>query len=773
MLFGTIMRIQTDNQRPNQDIQFLVPLSARRPAAQDEGGGDWILMLPVGRWVSHHFWHVQGIYEISSANVAEMETNFRRKLPPIDIAGNVQHDFGSASVGWAEDVRATPAGLEVRVQWTPLGQRLLADDAFRYVSPEWWDLGRPYVIAESGESIPWVFDGFGLTNTPFFTGLPGLIAESRPDGILICAPLTAVWEETDNQIRHRLRPPEDFRPDTLRTKNLAASAVRKVDVSFTISDAMANGVSMILGKLLEAKVPEGNDANSMVLQSMRFTRQTDTQDGWTTAQAKQWFTKSTFSTGAAPMPEPIVAQVDPAVTPQPNPLEAEAARLRAENERLTSEAAKIKREQDLAALQVRFAAARLPGNRTLAPAHAERLASTAIDLPADAREAHVVATIAALEQGQVETGERGGVSPAHIGAEGISPLLVATARRLGLDPAYAYAAANRGPGGALDVAGSRIAVGRIAPLSASVEIPSLSYQETMILIEGFFVAGYETTPALTSQFANRVVSDQRTISYRALGAPPRMREWLDEIQGAVFNTRSAFPVTVRDWEATVEIPLSELQADKLGQYAMAIQQMGGLAKQHPDELLAALLAASEATLCYDGQNFCDTDHSEGDSGTQSNFLTTGYDDDDAADVIASLGAAVSAFNKFKDDRGSYLRIGSRPDAVFDVVVRPEVLGLFRTLANADVISGTTNVLKGRIRPMALPELTVTSDWYVLYTEGPVKPFIVQYQNEPSALKALGPDSEYAKMRGRAWFSTQGNYTVAPGDWRYIIKLQKA
>jgi len=492
---------------------------------------------------------------------------------------------------------------------------------------------------------------------------------------------------------------------------------------------------------------------------------------------------STHALGATEMPEPSTnaGSRPPAGGQQDLPaagadeltaLRAERDRLAADKARLEAEQATAKREKSLADITALFAAVK-QGDSQLSEAHAKRLADAAMDIPEDKREAHVAAQIEAMEKGMVPQGEVGGTSPAHIISGGISPALVATARRLGLDPAFVFAAANRGPGGALDIEGARAGVGRISPLAASVEMPSLSYQETMVLIEGFFVAGYESTPALTSDFANRVVSNQRTIDYRALGGPPRMREWLDEIQGAVLNTLAEFPVTVRDWEATVEIPVSELQADKLGQYAMRIQQMGALAKQHPDELLAALMAAAESTLCYDGQNICDTDHSEGNSGTQSNFLTTGYDDDDLADISLSLGAAVAAFNGFKDDRGQYLRIGSRPDAVFDVLVRPAVLHLFRTIATADVISSSSNGWKGRIRPMALPELTVASDFYVAYTEGPVKPFIAQYQNEPSALKSLGPDSEHAKKSGRAWFSTQGNYTVAPGDWRYIIKLQKA
>jgi hypothetical protein len=108
-----------------------------------------------------------------------------------------------------------------------------------------------------------------------------------------------------------------------------------------------------------------------------------------------------------------------------------------------------------------------------------------------------------------------------------------------------------------------------------------------------------------------------------------------------------------------------------------------------------------------------------------------------------------------------------------VICRPQVLGLFMQFATADVIAGSSNGWKGRIRPMALPELTVASDFYVVYSQGPAKPFIVQYQQEPTVLRSLGPDSEHCTLTGNVLFSSQGHYTVAPADWRYIIKLQKA
>lgn len=673
--------------RPAEGIQFLMPLSAARPASAEEGGGVWLHVMPIGTWKAP--WQFMGaeIYEITAENIAAFVSNFEAGIPGVDIALDENHHSGPAP-GWIKQLRADADGLWARVEWTPLGEELIEKKLFRYGSPSWYDAAiMPYQDSVTGEKIPWVLEGFALTNKPFFTELPA-VASRQEDGSLVYT-TTPAADPTD--------APGAAGPRT---------------------------------------TPLRGDTN---------------------------------------MPEPLPQPDPPAAPPAGDSVEtlrAERDRLLAEKATLEAQAAEAKRATDLAALRTRFAAVEAGGAR-LAEAHATRLAEAAMQIadPA-ARETHVLATIDAMTSGMVPQGELGGTS-AIVGSEGISPALVATARRLGLDPAYAYAAANRGPGGALNVPFARTAVDRIAPLAASTEFPSLSYAETMVLIEGFFVAGYESTPALTTDFANRVVSSQRTIDYRALGAPPRMREWLDEIEGAVLNTLAEFPVTVRDWEATLEIPRSELQADKLGQYAMRMQQMGGFARQHPDELLAALIAAAETTLCYDGQYICDTDHEEGSSGAQSNFLTTGYDDDDAADIVLSLGAAIAAFNGYKDDRGQYMRIGSRPNAVFDVLVRPAVLELFMTLATAETISGTTNGWKGRIRPMALPELTVEDDFYVLYTEGPVKPFIVQYQNEPSALKTLGPDSEHCAKTGRVWCSTQGNYTVAPGDWRYIIKLQKA
>ncbi|MEN6358265.1 MAG: DNA adenine methylase [Armatimonadota bacterium] len=86
----------------------------------------------------------------------------------------------------------------------------------------------------------------------------------------------AEWDETANEIRYRVRDPEQFQPDSIRRK-----ALEGVD-----------GISIITGRLKEEFVPDGHDPKSMVLQSYRFAKKTDDNAyGWTMEKAKQWITE--------------------------------------------------------------------------------------------------------------------------------------------------------------------------------------------------------------------------------------------------------------------------------------------------------------------------------------------------------------------------------------------------------------------------------------------------------------------------------------------------
>lgn len=55
---------------------------------------------------------------------------------------------------------------------------------------------------------------------------------------------------------------------------------------------------------------------------------------------------------------------------------------------------------------------------------------------------------------------------------------------------------------------------------------------------------------------------------------------------------------------------------------MRVQGMAMAAKKSFDQELVTVIEGNG--LCYDGQNFFDTDHSEGSSGIQSNYSSSSY-----------------------------------------------------------------------------------------------------------------------------------------------------
>ena len=87
----------------------------------------------------------------------------------------------------------------------------------------------------------------------------------------------AVWEETANEVRYRVRDPKQFEPDSFRRKALDA----------------IGGVSILIGRLKPEFVPDGNDPRALVLQAYRFARKTTgNPDGWTLDAAQEWIEKN-------------------------------------------------------------------------------------------------------------------------------------------------------------------------------------------------------------------------------------------------------------------------------------------------------------------------------------------------------------------------------------------------------------------------------------------------------------------------------------------------
>ncbi len=137
-----------------------------------------------------------------------------------------------------------------------------------------------------------------------------------------------------------------------------------------------------------------------------------------------------------------------------------------------------------------------------------------------------------------------------------------------------------------------------------------------VALNTIFNAAYEGAPSFYNRVAMVVPSANKTNDYKFMLQFPMLREWIGDRQIRSLAAAN-FQITNKDYEATVEVDRNDIEDDQLGVYNPVVAELGRSARQHPDTLIAALLAAGFSTACYDGEYFFDTDHPVG-SGTQSN-----------------------------------------------------------------------------------------------------------------------------------------------------------
>lgn len=125
------------------------------------------------------------------------------------------------------------------------------------------------------------------------------------------------------------------------------------------------------------------------------------------------------------------------------------------------------------------------------------------------------------------------------------------------------------------------------------------------------------------KIAMTVPSTKASNTYPWLGNSFGLREWIGE---RVIQNLKEYDYVIKNkkYEGTVSIPETAIEDDDVGLYNPLIANMGDAAAKHPDELVFNLLKAGTSTLCYDGQNFFDTDHPvlvDGKAVSVSNFKT--------------------------------------------------------------------------------------------------------------------------------------------------------
>lgn len=126
-------------------------------------------------------------------------------------------------------------------------------------------------------------------------------------------------------------------------------------------------------------------------------------------------------------------------------------------------------------------------------------------------------------------------------------------------------------------------------------------------IKQTFQKGIDSVEPEYTQIATVVPSSTASNTYDWLGEFPEMREWIGERVLNDIKTH-AYTVSNKLYESTISVKRTDIEDDNLGTLTPLAQAHGRRASQHPDKLVFAALKAGHEQMCYDGQNFFDTDH---------------------------------------------------------------------------------------------------------------------------------------------------------------------
>lgn len=284
-----------------------------------------------------------------------------------------------------------------------------------------------------------------------------------------------------------------------------------------------------------------------------------------------------------------------------------------------------------------------------------------------------------------------------------------------------------------------------------------------------FFNRFDKTPTVFGDLSTRIVSNSDSETYKWLGTVPRLREWGTGRVAKGLRTES-YSVENLKYEATLEVDRDEISDDQTGQIRIRVSELAERAATHKDFLLNQLLqlGGGPNSLTYDGAPFFSATHPLPDGTAQDNDLTS--DVGDTANVSvpefrSSIKQAIAQMMGFKDDADEPVAFSTTGL----VCVVPPTLHLTALEAiNATIINNTSNVLQGAAQVIAMPWLTNTTTWFLLKTDGVIRPFVFQ-DREPVEFNALAENSEEAFKREKFLYGVRARYRMTYGYWQFGVR----
>ena len=274
-------------------------------------------------------------------------------------------------------------------------------------------------------------------------------------------------------------------------------------------------------------------------------------------------------------------------------------------------------------------------------------------------------------------------------------------------------------------------------------------------------------------------TDQDSETYAWLGMVPTMSQKSGEKKFSQLRD-TKWQINNVEYQGGIVIPKKHILYDKTAQVQLRVNELADRTTTHWWSLVAPLIVNGESTVCYDGQYFFDTDHSEGESGSQSNDITfdvTTTTNPTATEMIDAILAGVENMISLKDDRGEY--VNENMNEFLILTGNGLLTNALRAFSQTNINGGDSNFMieqdSFRFRVQSSPHLSWTDKFAIFSTQGSQGPIMRQQRRPNNAapgynvdgmlMEILWLDSEHCKKNDECLVSVETERAVAYGDWK--------
>jgi phage major head subunit gpT-like protein len=273
-----------------------------------------------------------------------------------------------------------------------------------------------------------------------------------------------------------------------------------------------------------------------------------------------------------------------------------------------------------------------------------------------------------------------------------------------------------------------------------------------------FLAAYEGYTPDWMPVAMEVESSSETETYDFVTGLPGMKELVGEVKIEDFDI-AGFAIKNKEWESTVPVKRSVIERDNLGLVRPQMEELATNARNHPRELIAALLSGGFTSLDYTGKNFFDTNklyNPEDKSKDAAKFSNKGT----AVLSAASFIIARTSLRKMKNAKGKNLGLGKKLTLIVPPALE-ETANKLRTAENISVAGGSTetNTLRGTFEVLVINELATDTEWFLVESGRAIKPLIVQFEVRPEFVAADDPKSTHVLLQKKFIYQAYGRWNA--------------